>query len=157
MGQQLPDSAIRALRWPTQALGPKISFAEECLRQAGWSPGCVPTQDVGFRTLSPSERSSHLPSTQRPVTWSSRAIPAPWLPGTSRTAAATHEATLVLSVGKSSVFLSPYHPSLRLTRASPPGGGVCSLIHNWRKHLPLTVLWEQENETFPFPAHSAFL
>lgn len=77
-------------------------------------------------------------------------------PGTSRTAAATHEATLVLSVGKSSVFLSPNHPSLRLTRASPPGGGVCSLIHNWRKHLPLTVLWEQENETFPFPSTQRF-
>lgn len=64
-GQQLPDSAVRVLRWPTQALSPKISFAEECLRQAGWSPCCFLTQDVGFRTLSPSERSSHQPSTQR--------------------------------------------------------------------------------------------
>lgn len=71
MGRQLPDSVIRVLRWPTQALSPKISFAEQCLKQARWSPCCFLTQDVGFRTLSSSERSSHQPSTQRPVTWSS--------------------------------------------------------------------------------------
>lgn len=134
-----------------------ISFAEECLKHAWWSPRCFLTQDVGFKALSPPVSALRISPLPRGLWLGPQEPPLrSGSPGTSQTTAATHEATLLLSVGKPSMFLSPSHPSPRLTRASPPGGGVCSLIHNRRKHPPLTVLWEQENETFPFPSTGCF-
>lgn len=73
VAQQLPGSAIRALRWPAQALRPGISSAEEYLRQARWR-----TWVSGI--LSSGGRSSRQPSTQRPVAWSSGATPVAWMP-----------------------------------------------------------------------------
>ena len=116
-----------------------------------------PNSGRGFQgALSSSERPSHQPSTQRPVTWSSGATPALRLPWHFPNGCGYSRGSFAPLCWKT-LRVSLTQPSLSKADSSLPSWrrGLLSDPQQ-RKHPPLTVLWEPENETFPFPSTGCF-